>query len=65
MDIKRTKRDRIILGVCGGLALHFGWSSNVVRILAVLGTIFLPGPGWLIPVIYLILGAILPESEVY
>ncbi len=65
MDIKRTKRDRIILGVCGGLALHFGWSSNVVRLLAVLGTIFLPGPGWLIPVIYLILGAILPESEVY
>ncbi|MBA2344493.1 MAG: PspC domain-containing protein [Rubrobacter sp.] len=65
MNIKRTKRDRIILGVCGGLALHFGWSSNVVRILAVLGTIFLPGPGWLIPVIYLILGAILPESEVY
>ncbi|MBA3423360.1 MAG: PspC domain-containing protein [Rubrobacteraceae bacterium] len=65
MDIKRTKRDRLILGVCGGLALHFGWSSNVVRLLAVLGTLFLPGPGWLIPVGYLVLGAVLPESEVY
>jgi phage shock protein C len=65
MNIKRTKRDRIILGVCGGLALHFGWSSNVVRLVAVLGTLFLPGPGWLIPVVYLVLGAILPETEVY
>ena len=65
MDIKRTKRDRMILGVCGGIALHFGWSSNVVRLLAVLGTLILPGPGWLIPVLYLVLGAILPESEVY
>lgn len=65
MDIKRTKQDRIILGVCGGIALHFGWSPNVVRLLAVLGTLFLPGPGWLIPVIYLVLGAVLPESEVY
>ena len=65
MDIKRTKRDRVILGVCGGVALHFGWSSNVVRLVAVLGTLFLPGPGWLIPVLYLVLGAILPESEVY
>jgi phage shock protein PspC (stress-responsive transcriptional regulator) len=37
----------------------------VVRLAAALATVFLPGPGWLIPVAYLILGAILPESEVY
>ena len=63
MNIKRAKRDRWIMGVCGGVAHTYGWSSNVVRLVAVLVTIFIPGPGWLVLVAYLLLGAILPESE--
>ena len=63
MKIKRAKRDRWILGVCGGVAHTYGWSSGAVRLVAVLVTIFAPGPGWLVPIAYLLGGAILPESE--
>ena len=62
MGIKRATRDRWILGVCGGLAHTYGWSSNLVRLITVLVTIFAPGPGWVVPIIYFLLGAFLPES---
>jgi phage shock protein C len=62
LRIKRAKRDRWILGVCGGIAHTCGWSSNVLRLVAVLVTIFAPGPGWVVPIAYLLGGAILPES---
>jgi hypothetical protein len=29
----------------------------------VLVTIFAPGPGWAVPIAYLLLGAVAPESE--
>lgn len=65
MGIERAKRDRWILGVCSGIAHTYGWNPNLVRFGAVALTILAPGPGWLIPVVYVILGAVLPESEVY
>lgn len=65
MGITRSKRDRWILGVCGGIAYTYGWDPKWVRIAAILLTIFLPGPGWILPVAYLLLGAILPESEAF
>ena len=63
-DIKRSKRDRWILGVCGGVAQHYGWNSNVVRLVVALLAIFIPGVS-LLPVIavYILLGVLLPESE--
>ena len=66
MRIKRAKRDRWILGVCGGIAHTYGWSSNIVRLAAVVLAIIIPGFS-VIPVIaiYILLGAILPESEEY
>ena len=30
--MKRAKRDRWIMGVCGGIAHRYGWSSTAVRI---------------------------------
>ena len=36
MGIKRAKRCRWVLGVCGGVARHFGWDSNAVRLVAVI-----------------------------
>jgi hypothetical protein len=33
-----------------------------VRLITVLVTIFAPGPGWVVPIIYFLLGAFLPES---
>ena len=64
MNIRRAKRDRWILGVCGGVAHTYGWSSGVVRLATVVLAIIIPGFS-VIPVlaIYVLLGAILPESE--
>lgn len=31
--LKLSSHDKIILGVCGGLAGHFGWDVTIVRIL--------------------------------
>jgi phage shock protein C len=66
MGIRRAKRDRWILGVCGGVAHHFGWNSTVVRIVVVLLAIFIPGVS-VIPavLIYVLLGYLLPETEAY
>ncbi len=53
-----------MLGVCGGLARSQGWNSNVVRLVTAVLAIAIPGIS-LIPVLvlYVILGATLPESE--
>ena len=64
MRFQRSKRDRWLLGVCGGLARAQGWNSNVVRLVTAVLAIIIPGFS-LIPVLalYIILGATLPESE--
>ncbi len=66
MNIKRAKRDRWILGVCGGVAHTYGWSPGVVRLATAVLAIIIPGFS-VVPVIaiYVLLGAILPESEEY
>lgn len=53
-----------MLGVCGGLARAQGWSPNIVRLVTAVLAIAIPGFS-LIPVlvIYIILGAVLPESD--
>ena len=64
MGFRRAKRDRWLLGVCGGLARSQGWNSNVVRLVTAVLSIAIPGIS-LVPVlvVYIILGAIVPESE--
>ncbi|HEV2094627.1 MAG TPA: PspC domain-containing protein [Rubrobacter sp.] len=64
MRFQRSKRDRWLLGVCGGLARAQGWNSNVVRLVTAVLAIAIPGFS-LVPVLalYIILGATLPESE--
>ncbi|MGH8883418.1 MAG: PspC domain-containing protein [Stackebrandtia sp.] len=51
--------DRMIAGVCGGLAERFGWKPRTVRIVFVLSCI-LPGPQFLI---YLVLWVIMPSRS--
>ena len=64
MNIERAKRDRWIMGVCGGVAHAYGWNSNVMRLAAVVLAIIIPGPSTLLAfVLYLVLGFVLPESE--
>jgi phage shock protein C len=54
------------MGVCGGIAHTYGWNSNVVRLVTAVLAIAIPGFS-LIPVIliYILLGAILEETQEY
>lgn len=64
MGIRRAKKDRWILGVCGGIAHSLGWNSTMVRLLTVVLAIIIPGFS-VVPTIlvYLLLGLLLPETE--
>jgi phage shock protein C len=58
--LTRTPHDKVIAGVCGGLAAYFGWNSRHTRIgyvlLSILSAAF---PGILV---YLILWYVMPEA---
>lgn len=59
--IRRAARDRVLGGVCAGLAEWLGWDASVVRVAWVLVTIFTGvAPG---AVAYLVLWAFLPVAE--
>ena len=59
--LARSKRHRMLAGVCGGLADWIGWDPTVVRILYILASLLSAAfPGALV---YVILWAIMPESE--
>ena len=66
MGLKRAKRDRWILGVCGGIAHRYGWNSSVVRLVAMVVAIIIPGIS-VVPtlLIYFLLGYLLPETDEY
>ena len=57
----RRSRDRIIAGVCGGIADYLGWSPGRVRVLYVIVSILSAAfPGTLV---YLILWLVVPGPE--
>ncbi|MBY6367581.1 PspC domain-containing protein [Rhodococcoides corynebacterioides] len=56
--LTRSRRSKVVAGVCGGLAERFGLSPNLVRLLFVLSCI-LPGPQF---VVYLVLWIAIPKS---
>jgi phage shock protein C len=52
------------MGVCGGIAHTYGWSPGMVRLVTAIAAIAIPGPSLVLTVVaYILLGAILPESE--
>lgn len=53
----RSRRQRILGGVCGGIAEQFGWDVSTVRFLTVVACLF-PGPQVLI---YIAAWVLLPE----
>jgi phage shock protein C len=57
-QLTRPLHPRVIAGVCSGLALHYGWSVILVRLLWVLCVIFF-GTGLLA---YLIAWIVIPAS---
>lgn len=57
----RKSRDRILGGVCGGIAEWLGWDPTVVRIVYVVVSILsVAFPGILV---YILLWLIMPPSE--
>jgi phage shock protein PspC (stress-responsive transcriptional regulator) len=59
-DWHRSSSDRIIAGVCGGLAREFGVPTAVLRLAFVLMTLFSGGVGILI---YVVLWIVMPRDE--
>jgi phage shock protein PspC (stress-responsive transcriptional regulator) len=58
--LRRSRSDRIIAGVCAGLAHHFGLDPTLVRVLYVLASILsIAFPGI---VVYLVLWIVIPEE---
>ncbi len=62
MEKRLTRKNKMILGVCGGLADYFNMDVSVVRLIAV-ALMFL-GIGSPI-LVYLVMGVVLPEETTY
>ena len=59
--LQRSRDDRMIAGVCGGLAVWLGWDATLVRVLFVLVSFLSAAfPGILI---YLALWILMPERD--
>jgi phage shock protein C len=57
----RRSRDRLIAGVCGGIAEWLGWDPTLVRVLYVLGSLASAAfPGVLV---YLVLWFVMPKAS--
>ncbi len=61
---KRAKRDRWIMGVCGGIAHRYGYSSTMVRLMTIILAVIIPGFS-VVPVllVYFLLAYLLPETD--
>lgn len=61
MTLRRSRKNRMIAGVCGGIAEWLGWEPNLVRVLyvvvSILSSLF---PGLLV---YIILWIVMPEGS--
>jgi phage shock protein C len=60
VPVLRSRTDKVIAGVCGGLAHSLGWSSTSVRILyVVVSVLSVAFPGILV---YIILWIVMPQE---
>ena len=59
--LQRSRDNKMIAGVCGGLAEWLGWNPTLVRVLFVLVSIFSAAfPGILV---YIVMWILMPERE--
>lgn len=58
--LRRSKRHRLLGGVCGGFAEWLGWNVTLVRVLYVVVSILSVGfPG---TIVYIILWIVMPQE---
>lgn len=61
MPLHRSRNDRILGGVCGGIAEWLGWSPGLVRVAYVVASILSVGfPGALV---YVVLWLVMPTGQ--
>jgi phage shock protein PspC (stress-responsive transcriptional regulator) len=60
MKVCRSQNNRMIAGVCGGLAEHLGWSPFRMRVVWVLATIFTAFAG---VILYFVLWFLMPTAS--
>jgi len=59
--LRRSRRNRMVAGVMGGIAEHFGFNPNGLRILYAIGSIVSAAfPGLLV---YVILWLLIPQEH--
>ena len=59
--LRRSRRTRVLAGVCGGLAEWLGWDATLVRVLYVVVSILSAAfPGILV---YVLLWILMPEER--
>ena len=54
----RSRTDRVICGVCGGLAKYFKMDVSIVRLIAILLTLFVGGG----VIAYIVCALVIPEE---
>ena len=60
MPLYRSERNKILGGVCGGIAEWLGWTPTMVRVLYVVGSILsVAFPG---TIVYVILWIVVPKA---
>jgi len=61
--LRRSNKQRMIAGVCGGIAEYFNMDPTVVRILYVLASaLSVAFPGILV---YIVLWIVIPQSDIF
>lgn len=60
MALHRSRKHKIIAGVCGGIAEHLGWRPTQVRLLFLL-SLLIPGPQ---AIFYLVAWILMPKAPV-
>ncbi len=60
MPLRRSRKNKVIAGVCGGIAEWLGWSPNAVRLLYVLISVMsVAFPGI---IVYIALWIVMPQA---
>lgn len=60
-QLVRSNSDRVISGVCGGLANYLNIDSTIIRLIFVLAVLI----GGVSPIIYIILWIVMPDEAKY
>ncbi len=60
MPLRRSRKNKLIAGVCGGIAEWLGWSPMAVRVLYVVVSILsVAFPG---AIVYVVLWIVMPQA---